>query len=111
VPFRWAVRRGSGRGHAVANDERNMWALHCLSRALVATMLTGVTEGYRKILGIVGIGYRMRPEPQPCRSWRSIRLRWMTKSPATRVVGLLRQRSRREMVGRKGVRHDYPRHC
>jgi large subunit ribosomal protein L6 len=35
-------------------------ALHGLSRSLVANMVTGVTEGYRKTLEIVGVGYRVQ---------------------------------------------------
>ena len=33
-------------------------AFHGLTRALIANMVTGVTEGYRKQLEIVGVGYR-----------------------------------------------------
>jgi large subunit ribosomal protein L6 len=40
------------------NDERRSRALHGLTRSLVANMVTGVTEGYRKNLEIVGVGYR-----------------------------------------------------
>jgi large subunit ribosomal protein L6 len=41
------------------NDEGEVRALHGLSRTLVANMVTGVTEGYRKTLEIVGVGYRV----------------------------------------------------
>jgi large subunit ribosomal protein L6 len=41
------------------NDERTSRALHGLSRTLVANMVTGVTEGYTKVLEIVGTGYRV----------------------------------------------------
>ena len=40
------------------NDERESRALHGLSRALLANMVTGVSEGYRRELEIVGVGYR-----------------------------------------------------
>jgi large subunit ribosomal protein L6 len=40
------------------NDERESRALHGLSRALLANMVTGVAEGYRRELEIVGVGYR-----------------------------------------------------
>lgn len=33
-------------------------ALHGLSRALIANMVTGVTQGYERELNIVGVGYR-----------------------------------------------------
>ena len=42
------------------NDEGKARALHGLSRTLVANMVTGVTEGYRKTLEIVGVGYRVQ---------------------------------------------------
>ena len=41
-------------------DEGRVRALHGLSRTLVANMVTGVTEGYRKTLEIVGVGYRIQ---------------------------------------------------
>jgi len=40
------------------NDERKSRALHGLVRSLVANMVTGVSEGFRKDLDIVGVGYR-----------------------------------------------------
>ncbi len=39
-------------------DNRQHRALHGLTRALLANMVTGVTEGYRKDLVVEGIGYR-----------------------------------------------------
>jgi large subunit ribosomal protein L6 len=42
------------------NDENRNRALHGLSRTLVANMVIGVTEGYRKTLEIVGVGYRVQ---------------------------------------------------
>jgi large subunit ribosomal protein L6 len=41
------------------NDENRSRALHGLSRTLLANMITGVTDGYRKTLEIVGVGYRV----------------------------------------------------
>ncbi len=41
-----------------ADDERESRALHGLTRALLNNMVTGVQEGYRKDLEIVGVGYR-----------------------------------------------------
>jgi large subunit ribosomal protein L6 len=40
------------------NDERQSRALHGLVRSLVNNMVVGVTEGFRKELEIVGVGYR-----------------------------------------------------
>ncbi|MDG4806264.1 50S ribosomal protein L6 [Micromonospora sp. WMMD1120] len=41
------------------NDERKAKELHGLTRTLVANMIVGVTEGYRKSLEIAGTGYRV----------------------------------------------------
>ncbi|HEY2490565.1 MAG TPA: 50S ribosomal protein L6 [Streptosporangiaceae bacterium] len=46
------------------NDEGQVRALHGLSRTLIANMITGVTEGYRKTLEIVGVGYRVQARGQ-----------------------------------------------
>jgi large subunit ribosomal protein L6 len=40
------------------NDEKQTRALHGLIRALVANMVTGVSEGFQKTLELVGVGYR-----------------------------------------------------
>jgi large subunit ribosomal protein L6 len=40
------------------DDERENRALHGLTRSLVNNMVIGVTEGFRKELEIVGVGYR-----------------------------------------------------
>jgi large subunit ribosomal protein L6 len=42
------------------SDEGEIRALHGLNRSLIANMVTGVTEGYRKTLEIVGVGYRVQ---------------------------------------------------
>lgn len=41
-----------------ASDSKTHRAFHGLSRALLANMVTGVTEGFQKSLEIVGVGYR-----------------------------------------------------
>jgi large subunit ribosomal protein L6 len=41
------------------DDERRSRELHGLSRTLVANMITGVTDGYKKTLEIAGTGYRV----------------------------------------------------
>lgn len=41
------------------SDSRTHRALHGLTRALLANMVEGVTQGYRKALQIEGIGYRV----------------------------------------------------
>lgn len=40
------------------SDEKEQRALHGLWRALIQTMILGVTNGYTKKLEIVGVGYR-----------------------------------------------------
>jgi large subunit ribosomal protein L6 len=40
------------------SDSKEHRALHGLSRALLANMVEGVTNGYKKTLEIVGVGYR-----------------------------------------------------
>ena len=41
-----------------ADDERHSRALHGLTRSLVNNMVIGVSEGFRKDLEIIGVGYR-----------------------------------------------------
>jgi len=41
------------------DDERQNRALHGLYRALINNMVTGVSEGYKKQLELVGVGYRV----------------------------------------------------
>ena len=43
---------------ARSDDERDSRALHGLSRALLANMVVGVSEGYSKELRTEGVGYR-----------------------------------------------------
>jgi len=40
------------------NDERQNRAMHGLARALVNNMVVGVTDGFKKDLDIIGVGYR-----------------------------------------------------
>lgn len=39
------------------NDERNVRALHGLTRALIQNMVKGVSDGYEKVLQVIGTGY------------------------------------------------------
>ena len=41
-----------------STDSKNDRAMHGLSRALVANMVTGLTDGFTKVLEVVGVGYR-----------------------------------------------------
>lgn len=40
------------------DDNKKNKALHGLTRALIANMVTGVTGGYKKTLEIIGVGYK-----------------------------------------------------
>jgi large subunit ribosomal protein L6 len=40
------------------NDEARERAMHGLTRALLANMVTGVNDGFRRTLELVGVGYR-----------------------------------------------------
>jgi len=40
------------------SDEKRAKGMHGLMRALIANMVTGVTEGFSKNLDIIGVGYR-----------------------------------------------------
>ncbi|MBO7255436.1 MAG: 50S ribosomal protein L6 [Paludibacteraceae bacterium] len=41
------------------NDEKQTRSLHGLYRALINNMVVGVSEGYKKTLELVGVGYRV----------------------------------------------------
>lgn len=41
-----------------SNEERQTRACHGLYKALIQNMVTGVSQGYTKILDIVGVGYK-----------------------------------------------------
>ena len=44
------------------NDEKENRALHGLSRALLANMIEGVTNGFKKVLDVNGVGYRVQKQ-------------------------------------------------
>ena len=44
------------------DDEKESRALHGLTRALIANMVKGVTEGFSKKLEIVGVGYKVEKQ-------------------------------------------------
>ncbi len=41
-----------------SNDTKNQKALHGLTRSLIQNMVTGVTDGYKKQLDLIGVGYK-----------------------------------------------------
>jgi large subunit ribosomal protein L6 len=55
------VQHDAGKNELVVtrpNDEKHSKALHGLTRSLLANMVTGVSEGYKKTLEIQGVGYK-----------------------------------------------------
>lgn len=46
------------------NDERQVRSMHGLYRALINNMVVGVSQGYRKELELVGVGYRAQNNGQ-----------------------------------------------
>jgi large subunit ribosomal protein L6 len=63
IPGEIVVRQDDNDGSAVLvverpDDERQNRSLHGLTRSLVNNMVVGVTDGFRKELEIVGVGYR-----------------------------------------------------
>ena len=47
-----------------ASDSKNHKSLHGLYRALIQNMVVGVSEGYKKELELVGVGYRAEAKGQ-----------------------------------------------
>ena len=45
-----------------SSDDKRHRALHGLSRALIMNMVTGVTDGFKKTLDMVGVGYRAQKQ-------------------------------------------------
>jgi len=46
------------------DDEKQNRAMHGLYRSLIQNMVTGVSEGYKKVLELVGVGYRVSNQGQ-----------------------------------------------
>ena len=52
-------------GHVIVtrpNDLKKMKSLHGLTRTLIQNMVTGVNEGYQKVLEVNGVGYRAQKQ-------------------------------------------------
>ena len=59
VPVPGRIKFDQKGGHLIASRQNeSQRALHGLARALVANAVKGVTEGFKKELDIVGVGYR-----------------------------------------------------
>lgn len=48
------------------NGEKTNRSLHGLTRTLIANMIVGVTEGYKKELEVNGVGYRVEKKGKQC---------------------------------------------
>jgi large subunit ribosomal protein L6 len=46
------------------SESKNHRSLHGLTRSLVANMVTGVSEGYQKVLELYGMGFRVQQQGQ-----------------------------------------------
>jgi len=46
------------------SDSKDHRSLHGLTRTLVANMVTGVSQGYEKVLELYGVGFRIQPQGQ-----------------------------------------------
>ena len=54
-----AVAVEDGQLHVTrANDDKPVRAAHGMTRALISNMVDGVSNGFQKVLEIVGVGYR-----------------------------------------------------
>ncbi|HSR30738.1 MAG TPA: 50S ribosomal protein L6 [Anaerolineae bacterium] len=110
-------------------DHRNHRAMHGLTRALLANMVTGVSEGYTKVLEIVGTGYRAEmqgeklvlylgyshpidfPPPEGItfdvpRGGRSVTVQGIDKELVGEIAARIRRQRPPEPYKGKGVRYE-----
>jgi large subunit ribosomal protein L6 len=110
-------------------DHRNHRAMHGLTRALLANMVTGVSEGYAKVLEIVGTGYRAEmqgeklvlylgyshpiefPPPEGIsfdvpRGGRSVTVQGIDKELVGEIAARIRRQRPPEPYKGKGVRYE-----
>ncbi|HLF27922.1 MAG TPA: 50S ribosomal protein L6 [Anaerolineae bacterium] len=113
------------------SDERQHRALHGLTRALLANMVKGVTEGFRKVLVVEGVGYRaemvsggkalmlhlgyshpIRVEPPPGIKLsadpkaRTIAIEGADREQVGQVAAIIRKLRPPEPYKGKGIRYD-----
>jgi large subunit ribosomal protein L6 len=110
-------------------DHRTHKALHGLTRALLANMVTGVSDGYSKVLEIVGTGYRAElqgeklvlhlgyshpiefPAPEDIsfevpRGGRSVTVHGIDKELVGEIAARIRRQRPPEPYKGKGVRYE-----
>ena len=84
---------------ARADDERESRALHGLFRSLIDNMVIGVTEGYRRGLEIVGVGYRATAQGDRALSWPSATATPSRSRPPRASPSRCRRNTRIDVVG------------
>ena len=110
-------------------DQRHHRALHGMTRALLANMVTGVSEGFERVLTVEGVGYRAEMEgaklvlylgyshPIPVEApdhvefaveerGRIIRIRGIDKQVVGELAANIRKLRPPEPYKGKGVRYD-----
>ncbi len=110
-------------------DQRHHKALHGLTRALLNNMVIGVTQGFTKVLEIVGVGYRaslqdnrlvlqlgkshpveFTPPPdiefEVSRDGRTITIRGIDKALVGQVAAVIRKERPPEPYKGKGIRYQ-----
>jgi large subunit ribosomal protein L6 len=82
-PARPASLRDAGRPAArlAERDDPALGKFHGLARSLVANAVQGVTEGFKRELDIVGVGYRAEVKGRRCTSRSATRTRSSSTSP------------------------------
>ena len=91
-----------------SSDERELRALHGLTRALLNNMVVGVSKGFQKQLEVQGVGYRVEPQADGSLLLslgfsHQVRIAppagiWFAVDPRTRVITV--SGADKEMVGR-----------
>jgi large subunit ribosomal protein L6 len=110
------------------SDSKRHRAMHGLTRALLANMVTGVSEGFQKTLEIVGVGYRaemrgetlvlsvgyshpVQIEPSPGitfnveKGYRSLTIEGIDKELVGEVAARIRAVRKPEPYKGKGIRY------
>ena len=80
------------------NELKRMKSLHGLTRTLINNMVIGVTEGYKKVLEVNGVGYRAQKQgktlvlslgyshPVEMVDRKALKLHWMARTKSSFLV-------------------------
>lgn len=85
------------------NDEPKVRALHGLTRALLANMVTGVSEGFRRSLVIEGVGYQAELRGQDLVMKLGYSHEIVVKPPSPETTFEIPQESRGRMIHVDGI--------